>query len=456
MHELRRTAPLDRLTADARAIARLGLPLLVANLAMAGMSLTDTLMAGRLGAAALAAVAVGSSYYIVFMIAGLGTMTALAPLVAHAYGAGAVLRVGEYARQGAWIGVPLALLLMLGLAAVRRVLTLIGTDPSIVPAAVGFVHAIAAGIPALIGFQTLRFVSEGLGRTRPMMVVAALGLAANILGDWLFMYGHWGLPALGAVVTGVATAIVQWVMFGALLLHVRRHRAYAPYSIFARLEPPRLQIIREVLALGLPIGGSMVAEGALFAAAGLMVGTLGATAAAAHQIALNYASFMFMAPLAMHSATTIHVGHALGRSDRVAARRAGFVGIGLCALLMLGSALVLAAGNETIAALYTTDPAVRALAASLLLLAGVFQVSDGLQVGAMGALRGYKDARVPLLITIGAYWLVGFPLALVFGLIRGGGPRAVWWGLIAGLTVAAAVLNLRYELGSRPAAARGL
>ena len=448
--------PPPRPLADARAIVRLGLPLLVANLAIAGMGVTDTLMAGRLGAGALAAVAVGSSYYVVFMFAGLGMMAALAPLVAHAYGAGATSRVGEYARQGAWIGLALALVLVLGLSTVRRVLTLIGTDARIVPDAVGFVHAVAAGIPALIGFQTLRFVSEGLGRTRPMMVVAVLGLVANILGDWLFMYGHWGLPALGAVGTGVATALVQWVMLAALLVHVRRHPAYAPYRLFARFEAPRLRLIREILALGLPIGGSMVAESALFTAAGLMMSTLGATAVAAHQIALNYASFMFMAPLALHSATTIHVGHALGRGQRLAARRAGFVGIALCALLMLCSALVLVAASDAIAALYTRDAAVRELAASLLLLAGVFQVSDGLQVGAMGALRGFKDARVPLLLTIGAYWLVGFPLALVFGLVRGGGPAAIWWGLIAGLSVAAAVLNLRFALRSRWTAAPGL
>lgn len=443
------------LRVHARAILRLGLPLLVANLAVAGMSLADTVMSGQLGAEALAAVAVGSSYYAVFLVIGLGTMTALSPLVAHAYGAGRYDLVGGYARQGAWIGAGLAVLLLLGLAGVRRVLTLIGTDPRVVPDAVGYVHAISAGIPGLLGFQALRAVSEGLGRTRPMMVVALVGLAANIVGNWVFMYGRLGMPALGAVGTGVATALVQWIMFGCMFMHVRHHRAYQPYGLFARRERPDRRRIREILALGIPIGGSMVAECALFSAAGLMMGTLGETTVAAHQIALNYAAFMFMAPVSLHSATTIHVGHALGRGAGAAARRAGFVGIGLCALLMIGSALVLSLANEVIAALYTHDVNVRSLAARLLLLAGVFQVSDGLQVGAMGALRGFKDARWPLAITITSYWAVGFPLAFWGGIVKGGGPVSVWWGLIVGLSVSAALLNLRYLSVSKRLTAPG-
>ena len=445
-----------RLAVDARAILTLGLPLLIANLSVTGMSLADTLMAGRLGAPALASVAIGTSYYVIFMSIGLGVTTALSPLVAHAYGGGNDERVGEYARQGAWIGLVLAILLMAGLAVARPVLVLIRIGPDILPDAVGYVWAVTAAMPALMGFEVLRFVSEGLGRTRPIMVISVLGLATNIVGNWVFMYGKLGMPALGAVGTGVATATVQWVMFVALLRHVRRHQAYRPYRIFARFEWPRAALIREILALGIPIGGSMVAETALFACAGLMIGALGATVVAAHQIALNYASFMFTTPLALHSATTIYVGHALGRGDHDGARRGGFVGIGLCAALMMLSALVLVQANGAIARLYTRDPAVASLASGLLLLAAIFQVSDGLQVGGMGALRGFKDARVPMLLTIGSYWLVGFPIAFVLGVVRGGGPSGVWYGLIAGLTVSAIALNLRYSLLSRRAPQAGL
>ncbi len=438
-----------RLRTDAGAILRLGAPLLVNNLSMGGMSFADTVMGGRLGASALAAIAVGVSYYAVFWIIAIGVTMALSPLVAHAYGRGDEHGVGEYARQGVWIGLGLSVVLVLGLAQVRPALAFIHTDPSILPAAAGYVQAMAFGFPAMVGFMVLRFVSEGIGRTKPMAYVASLGLLANVFFNWVFMYGKLGVPALGAVGTGVATALVWWVMLIALFIYMSRHGAYRPYRIFARLERPVPARLKEILALGVPISGSLVAEGGLFSAAGLMIGTLGAARVAAHQIALNYASFMFMVPMAMHSATTIHVGHALGRGDRRHARFAGLLGIGLCGALMVLSALWVAFQSSFIASLYTRDSEVIGLATSLLLLAGAFQVSDGLQVGAAGALRGFKDARVPLLICIGSYWGVGFPLAFGFGVIRGGGPAAVWYGLIAALTVCALGLGARFLYISR-------
>ncbi len=452
-----RTPEAAAIRADAGMILRLGGPLLVNNLSVAGMGMADTVMGGQLGARSLAAIAVGFSYYGPFMIIGIGLTMALSPLVAHAYGRGDAGGVGGYLRQGAWVGLATAALLVAGLCLVRPALVSIGTDAQILDDAVGYVHAMAFGTPALVGFQLLRFVSEGLGRTRPMMVVAVLGLATNVAGNWVFMYGKLGMPALGAVGTGVATAIVSWVMFAAMLFWVARDRAYAPYGLLAGFEPPRPARLREILALGLPIAGSLLAEGGLFSAAGLLIGTLGATQIAAHQIALNYAAFMFMAPLSMHSATTVHTGHALGRGDAPAARRAGLVGIWLCGAMMAVSALGIVAGRFGIAALYTPDSAVRALAASLLLLAAAFQISDGLQVGAMGALRGFRDARVPLLICVLAYCGIGFPLAYWLGVKLGWGPAGVWWGLIAGLTACAVALNLRFRaISARAVRARGL
>ncbi len=439
---------------DAVSILRLGGPLVVANLALAGMPLADTLMAGRLGATALAAVAVGSSFYALFMYFGLGVMTVLAPLSAHAYGSGTPVAVGRYARQGFWVLLVISSLLVAGLWSVGPLLRFIGTDATIAPMASSYVRAISFGLPGLLLAHGLRSTSEGVGRTRPVMAIAILSLAINVFLNWMLMYGHLGAPALGAVGTGVATAIAQWCMAALFLAWMSLHGAYAPYGIVRRLDRPDRQRLREILSLGLPIGGSMVAETALFSSAGLMIGTLGAATVAAHQIALNYASFMFMAPVSFHSATTIHVGHALGGRDPVSARRAGFVGIVLCTLLMAASALVLFGYHDTIAGLYTLDPAVRASAGGLLLLAGVFQVSDGLQVGAMGALRGFRDTRMPLAITLGAYWGVGFPLAFMAGLVHGMGPVGVWWGLIAGLSVAAVLLIWRYQVVSRRQADR--
>ncbi len=434
---------------DAVAILHLGAPLLAANLALAAMPLADTIMAGRLGTHALGAVAVGASFYALFMYFGLGMMTALSPLSAHADGAGDFARVGRYAGQGLWVLLAVAVLMVTGLWSVGPALHIIGTDPTIAPIARDYVHAMSYGLPGLLFAHGLRCTSEGVGRTRPVMAIALIAFAINVGLNWVLMYGHFGAPALGAVGTGVATAISQWCMAGMFLLWISLHGGYKPFNI-ARL-PVGLDValVREILALGLPIAGAMVAETALFSSAGLMIGTLGADIVAAHQVAMNYVSFTFMAAVSLHSATTIHVGHALGGRDAPGARRAGFAGIFLCGVLMLLSVIVVITQHDAIASLYTADPSVRAMAGNLLLLGAVFQLSDGLQVGAMGALRGFKDARVPLIITLGAYWGVGFPLAFSAGIVLGFGPEGVWWGLIAGLAVAAILLIWRFQAVSR-------
>lgn len=449
----------SRLAADARAICLLALPLVGNNLSIIGMQFADTVMAGQLGARDLAALSVGVGFYHLFLLAGLGTLMAVSPSVAHAYGANDTRGVTHYCRQAWWLAFALAVLLMTGLSQVDVVLPAIGIAPEILPTAIGYVHAMAWGMPALLGFLALRYTTEGLGRTKPIMFFGFLGLTANIIGNWIFMYGKFGMPQLGAVGCGVATAISEWLMFLALLTYMRRHRAYRAFDFFARIDPPDWRVLRELTRIGAPIAGSVLAEGGLFVCAALMIGGMGATLSAGHQIALNYASFMFMVPLAISSATTIHVGHTLGRGDRERGRLAGLLGIGMCATVMALSAIGILLFDDAISRLYTSDPAVREVAAGLLLLAAIFQLSDGVQVGAAGALRGFKDTAIPMTMCVFSYWIVGFPLAYVFGVQQGGGPRYVWMAFIAGLTVAATLLVSRYLYISRrpvPAAAVGL
>jgi multidrug resistance protein, MATE family len=225
--------------ADARAIARLGGPLLVNNLSVAGMSFADTVMAGQLGARALASVAVGFSWYNLFLMIGLGLLMALSPLVAHAVrrrGLAARRRVrapGGVAGRSALATV----LLVAGMVCVQPALRTIGTAPEIVPDAVGYVLAVACGFPAMLAFLALRYSSEGVGHTRPIMYIAVLGVVVNVIGNWIFMYGKLGAPALGAVGTGVSTAIVMW-RCSAMLWYVRRHRVYRPYAPLTGFEPP--------------------------------------------------------------------------------------------------------------------------------------------------------------------------------------------------------------------------
>jgi MATE family multidrug resistance protein len=433
-----------RLAADARAIAAFGGPLLGNNLSISGMSFADTVMAGQLGARDLAGLAIGVAYYHLFLFVGFGLLMAVSPSVAHAYGADDVQSVSRYARQSWWLALGLSALLIAGLLQADWFLPAIGIAPDILPIAVGYVHAITFGVPGMLAFFALRYTSEGLGRTKPIMYIGFLGLACNVLGNWVFMYGKFGMPRLGAIGCGVATAISLWIMFFAMLLHMRTHRAYRRFGLFARVAKPELRVLRELTRIGAPIAGSVLAEGGLFVAAALMMGAMGATIASGHQIALNYASFMFMVPLAISSATTIHVGHTLGRGDIAGARAAGALGIAMCAVVMLVSAIGILLFDHQIAALYTKDPAVRELAASLLLMAALFQLSDGVQVGAAGALRGFKDTAIPMALCVVSYWFVGFTLAYTLGVQQGGGPVHVWIGLTVGLTVSAILLVSRY------------
>ncbi|MBX3703361.1 MAG: MATE family efflux transporter [Steroidobacteraceae bacterium] len=435
----------DTFPRDARAILALAGPLAVNNLVLAGMMLTNTVMAGRLGPGPLAGVAVGNSYYQAFWLFGLGVLMSISPLVAHAYGAGRDEEVGRRFRQGVWLALMLAVPLVGLLACVEPVLRWFGTDPRAIPHAAGYVYAMCFGMPAMLVFLAHRYASEGIGWTRPVMYTALVGLAVNVAGNLLFTRGSFGLPSLGAQGCGIATALACWAMLATMHLYQRRHAVYRRFGLFARFERPDRASLREILALGLPISGSVVSEGALFVVAALLMSTLGTVQVAAHQVAIAYAALMFMIPLSLHSATTIHVGHQLGRGDPVAGRNAGWAGIAMCGLVMAASSLVLLAARAGIAATFTADPAVIALATSLLLFVAVFQIPDGLQVGAAGALRGFKDARVPMLLNFTAYWLVGFPLAWWLGIRMGAGPDGIWTGLIAGLFTCAVLLIWRYR-----------
>lgn len=442
-----------RRRADAAQILRLSGPLLVNNLATAGMTTADTVMAGRLGAVELAAVALGANYVGLFYLGGLGLLMALSPTVAHAVGGGRDLEAGAYFRQALWLSLAVSALVLVGLAFVEPVLLAVGTAAEVAALAARYVGAVAFGVPAMFAFLALRFSSEGIGWTRPILFTAVLAFAVNVLGNWVFIHGHFGMPRLGAVGCGVATALTQWLIFGVLFTYVRRHRVYRRHAPLARFEGPDLARLREILALGLPICGSVLAEGALFSSAGLMMGGFGATVIAAHAIAINYAALMFMVPLSVHSATTIHVGHRAGAGRWREARDAGNTGAFICVATMAVSALVLLAARGPIAALYSEDAAVIALAAALLQFAAIFQVADGLQVGMAGALRGFKDARVPMVLCVVAYWGLGFPLAWGLGVAAGQGAPGVWIGLIAGLFAAASLLTLRWRWITRRAVA---
>lgn len=440
------TTPIQQWRQELRALWKIGGPLVVNFLAVAGMNFADAVMAGRLGPRQLAAVAVGGSIWIISLIVCLGLLMSLSPIIARHYGAGRLDLIGRYTRQGVWIALALSLsLFLLVQAFVQPFLAAVGIDVAFRDLTGGYVKAIYFGLPAIAVFFVLRFTNEGIGVTRPIMYTSLFSLVTNVFLNYVLMFGKFGFPALGAVGCGIASAITMWLMTLGLAIYIYRHPRYVPLRIFSKVAPIRLSIFAEVLSLGWPIMISLVAEVGLFTAISLLMGTLGVTIAAAHQIAVNFASTMFMVPLAISSAITVRIGHELGKGDLAAARFAGKVGIVFCGLFMGCAAIMMLLFRDVVVRIYTNDIDVQAIAFSLLFMAALFQVADGVQIGAAGALRGYKDTRVPMVINTISYWVLGFPIAFIAARVLFMEPRFIWAGLVLGLTVSAVLLTARYR-----------
>jgi MATE family multidrug resistance protein len=444
MSELR-----SRIIVELRALGRLAGPLVAHNLAVAAMMTVDTIMAGQLSAADLGAVAVGSAIFWPPFGFIMGMLMALTATVAHLYGGGATTQVGHYLRQANWLALAAAVVGMALFWSAEPFLTWIGTAPELVPRTVGYLQALSLGMPAVCLYQVQRFTSEGIGRTSPLISMAVIGVVCNIIGNWIFMWGNLGAPELGATGCGLATALSWWVMYVVLRRHLRRHAYYAPFALVAPFERPSGPELRELVHLGLPIGVMVFMESSLFTAAALILGTLGAEIVAGHQIALNWAAFMFMVPLGLGMAATIRVGHANGAGLRDAARFRGWIGIGSAVGFMAGSALFVLLARGVIVDVYTKDAAVAAVAYALLVWAAAFQLADGLQVSTASVLRGYKDTRIPALITVLAYWGVGLTACWWLGLELGLGPEGVWMGMTLSLVAAAGLLVWRFARISR-------
>ncbi len=430
---------------ETKALLRLAGPLIVNNLSIAGMQFADAVMAGRLGAESLAAVAVGGSVWFLGFTLALGTLMAISPIAARHHGAGDMALIGRYTRQGIYFGIAIAVpIILFANFFAAPLLETIGIDVAFRDVTVGYVKAITLGAPGMFIFLALRFTTEGIGVTKPLMYTSMFALVCNVFLNWVLMYGKLGAPAMGAVGCGLASGITMWLIAIVLMVYMMSSKTYEPLGIFSRLAPVRPSALKEIIWLGVPIAITITAEAGLFNAVSILMGTLGPTITAAHQIAINFAATMFMVPLGLNSAITVRVGYALGRGDLRHARFTGALGIIICAGFMMCSATFLLLFRDAVVGLYTSDAAVKGIAISLLLMAAIFQVADGIQIGAAGALRGYKDTRVPMAINIIVFWVLAFPLAYMAAVTYRLAPNYIWGAFVIGLSAAAVLLTWRY------------
>ena len=429
-------------------LAKLSVPITVGQIALIATGFVDTIMAGHISPLALGAIAVGANLWVPVYLFGVGLMMAVSSMVSHYYGAGQYASIRDLVKQSLLVS---AVLGMLGFYAVRQLSVLlnwIGIDAGIVPVATDYLFAVSWGIPAVCGYLALRFVSEGIGYTRPMMIIQVAGLLFNILLNYVFMFGKLGVTAMGAVGAGWATAAVMWINLFMLVVYILGHHRYAEIWQAEKVSID-WQRTREMIRLGLPIALTLVNEVGMFSAVGLLMGSLGVIEVAAHQIAINFAGMMFMIPLGISAATTIRVGHALGEQRPLDARFRGLAGISLAGMCMFVTASIMLFFPDMITSIYSNDAAVTEMAVGLLFMAAIFQLSDGIQVSAAGALRGVKDTLFPLLVSVVAYWFVGLPFSYYLGISQQFGPQGLWVGLVASLTLAALWLVWRFLQISR-------
>ena len=432
---------------EARENLRLALPLTAAMLSFVGMSTTDTILAGRLSADALAAIAIGASVWSLPFVFFMGLLMAVSPIVAQQVGARRdPERTGEFVRGALGCAVVAGVTWTVVLqAAADPILDLLALEPAVRGPAEGYLRVLSfGGIPYCLCF-VLRSAAEGHGLTRVPLRVGLTGLAYNAVAAWALMYGKLGLPALGAVGTGWATLTASCLMVLVYVWSFHRYPELRRLALWRRAWPrvPRGEL-REMVTVGWPIAFMLTAETWFFIIGTLLMARFGADVVAAHQVAINFASLAFMVPLSIGLTTTVRVGHAAGArlTHEVALR--GRAGMLLGALFALASASVMALVPGLIVGLYTDEASVATLAVRFLMFAALFQVADCVQATANGALRGVKDTRLPMIITVGAYWGVGAPLAAWLGFATPLGASGIWIGFIGGLATAAAGLAWRF------------
>lgn len=442
---------------ESRRLIRLATPVLVAQVAQTAMTLIDTIMAGQVSATDLAAISVASSFWLPVILLVQGVIMAITPIVAQLNGARKTAEIPHEINQGLWLGLCTIPPAMLMLYVSPLLMQFMAVEPLLVAKTQGYLHAMAWGVPAYVCYQILRNYTEGLSHTVPTMFISFMGLLLNIPLNYVFIYGKFGMPALGGVGCGVASASVFWCMLAAMLCYVRKAAPYEAVRLFQQWDRPNWTRINRIFRLGLPIALALFCEVTLFTVVALLLAPFGAQTVASHQVALNFSSLIFMLPLSLGIAVTIRVGHAVGEHQGDQARLAALTGLGVGLSLVLFTASLTIFGRHWIAGQYTSDPAVLQLAAHLMLYAALYQFSDTIQVICSGALRGYKDTKAIFYITMVAYWMLGMPTGIILGLTDWFcpkmGPAGFWIGFIVGLSGAALMLGARLRLISRRFAA---
>ena len=416
-------------------------------LSMLGQVMTgvaDSVMVGWTGATPLAASSFANIFFTIPLFFGIGVSYAITPLVAEANGAGNQNKISEVLRNGSLINLCMGLILVALIFAAEPFMHSMNQPEDVVDLALPYLSIIAVSIIPTMIFQTYRQFAEGMHSTRMAMIIVIGSNLLNIFLNYLLIFGKFGFPELGLNGAGWATLISRITMAVGMMLYIYYGKKFLPFSLGFSVGNYSRTLINKMLHIGIPSGTQFIFEAGAFGFSAIMMGWMGTTALAAHQIAINLATISYMTTSGLAAAATIRVGHFLGQRDFNSMRIAAFTLIGMAMAVMMAWAFLFIFGRHFLPTLYIADGDVIALTSTLLIVAAFFQLSDGMQVVCAGALRGLQDVKVPTVFIFVAYWIIGLPLGYWFGFKMGFGPNGIWIGLLIGLTLTAMAMLVRF------------
>ena len=424
--------------------AKILVPILVTQLALFSMSLFDIMMTGNVSASDLAGVAIGSGLWVPIYTGLSGILLSVTPIVAQLIGAKKSSEVPNSVIQGVYVSIAMALVVFIvGALLLNPILNAMNIEQEVRHVAKYYLVALSFGIFPLFTYTVFRSFIDALGHTRITMIITLLSLPINIILNYILIFGKFGFPAFGGIGAGIASAITYWIITLLSIRIILKYEPFVPYKIFGKWYPFIWSKWKEILLIGIPIGLSIFFETSIFSAVTLLMSTFDTATIASHQVALNFASLLYMVPLSISMALTILVGYEVGAKRLVDAKKYTVLGVISAVILSSVCAIFLYFYKEEVASLYTNDPEVLALTTVFLIYAIFFQLSDAIAAPIQGALRGYKDVNVTFLLALISYWFIGLPVGFLLANYTSYGAFGYWIGLISGLAAGAIGLSLR-------------
>lgn len=428
---------------------RLAYPVIIGQLGIIMMGVVDSIMVGQLGPVPLAAASLGNSLIFIILIIGIGSSIVVSPLVAILVGGNRFSECGTYFRQSLVVNIALSLVMIIIILLGVNFIYLLNQPPEIIEQTIIYMSIVGLSAFPLMIYQTYKQFIEGLSVMKPAMIIALSANFINAFANWVLIFGEMGFPKLGIAGAAWATFASRVFMAAVIMLYVMRNEKFKQFDVNFHFRGLDFKIIKKILRLGLPSGFQYFFEVGAFSFAVIMIGWIGANELAAHQIAINLASISFMAVLGISQAASIRVGNAMGEQSVFKIRKAGFTGIFLGASIMSLAGLTFILLNNFLPTLYIDDEAVISIASRLIVIAALFQLSDGTQAVGIGVLRGLTDIKGPTIITFVAYWIISLPIAYLLAFKFNLGVDGVWIGLLIGLTASAILLTLRFNYKSK-------